>query len=163
MKNKLAGISVVVALCLCAEIGRSVLRPSAATTQAAPIAPAENLVVEGVPAIPSSLVETAGRYGSYRSATLSDWNPVRREMLIATRFADTAQLHLVKMPGGERQQLTFFADAVGGGRFQPNGGKYIVFAKDVGGGEWYQLYRYHMANGDVTLLTDGKARNLMGP
>ena len=35
--------------------------------------------------------------------------------------------------------------------------------KDVGGGEWYQLYRYDMKTGDVTRLTDGKSRNLMGP
>ena len=38
-----------------------------------------------------------------------------------------------------------------------------MFAKDIGGGEWYQLYRYDVATGDVTLLTDGKSRNLMGP
>jgi dipeptidyl aminopeptidase/acylaminoacyl peptidase len=148
------------------EFGRSMLRHCKGDVQAAqdgPIAPAENLVVEGVPAIPASLVETAGRYGSFRNATLADWNPARREMLIATRFADTQQLHLVKIPGGERQQLTFFADAVGNGRFHPKGGDYIVFAKDIGGGEWYQFYRYDMASGDVTLLTDGKARNLMGP
>jgi dipeptidyl aminopeptidase/acylaminoacyl peptidase len=148
-------------------MGRNVLRPYIVTAQTSAqdgaIAPAENLIVEGAPAIPASLVETAGRYGSFRNATLADWNPTRREMLIATRFADTAQLHLVKMPGGERQQLTFFADAVGNGRFHPNGGDYIVFSKDIGGGEWYQLYRYDVASGDVTLLTDGKARNLMGP
>jgi dipeptidyl aminopeptidase/acylaminoacyl peptidase len=167
MKGKLTAIVSVAALCICAEMGRSVLRPYVATAQtsvqAAVIAPAENLIVEGVPGIPASLVETAGRYGSYRSATLADWSPSGREMLIATRFADTAQLHLVRMPGGERQQLTFFADAVGNGRFHPNGGDYIVFSKDIGGGEWYQLYRYDVASGDVTLLTDGKARNLMGP
>src|SRR6267154_454544 len=127
------------------------------------IAPSDSLVVDGVPKIPASLGETAGRYGSYRSASLADWHPTKREMLIATRFGDTPQLHLVKMPGGERQQLTFFADAVGNGRFHPNGGDYILFAKDIGGGEWYQLYRYDMATGDVTLLTDGKARNLPGP
>jgi dipeptidyl aminopeptidase/acylaminoacyl peptidase len=127
------------------------------------IAPAENLVVDNVPKIPVSLADTAGRYGSYRSANLADWHPTRREMLIATRFADTPQLHLVKTPGGARQQLTFFADAVSGGRFHPNGGDYIVFAKDIGGGEWYQLYRYDVASGNVTLLTDGKSRNLMGP
>src|ERR1700740_99632 len=84
-------------------------------------------------------------------------------MLIATRFGDTPQLHLVSMPGGERRQLTFFPDAVGNGRFHPNGGNYIVFSKDIGGGEWYQLYRYDLETGDLTLLTDGKARNLMGP
>jgi dipeptidyl aminopeptidase/acylaminoacyl peptidase len=151
------------ALLGCAELGRSVLHPYTASAQDGAIAPAENLVVEGVPTIPVALVETAGRYGSYRSATLADWYPARREMLIATRFADTAQLHLVKTPGGERQQLTFFADAVTNGRFHPNGGDYILFAKDIGGGEWYQLYRYDVASGDVTLLTDGKSRNLPGP
>jgi len=131
--------------------------------QEAVIAPPESLVVDGVPKIPAALAETAGRYGSYRSATLADWNPQRREMLIATRFADTAQLHLVKMPGGARQQLTFFPDAVTNARFHPNGGDYIVFVKDIGGGEWYQLYRYDLASGNVTLLTDGKSRNLLGP
>src|SRR6266849_2680042 len=163
MNGKLSAILSVMTLCVCAELGGSMLRPYYAFAQDGAIAPAENLIVEGVPAIPASLVETAGRYGSFRNATLADWSPTRREMLIATRFADTAQLHLVKMPGGERQQLTFFADAVTGGRFHPNGGDYILFEKDVGGGEWYQLYRYDVATGNVTLLTDGKSRNLMGP
>ena len=35
--------------------------------------------------------------------------------------------------------------------------------KDIGGGEWFQLYRYDVSTGDVTLLTDGKSRNLPGP
>jgi hypothetical protein len=39
-----------------------------ASAQDATVAPAENLVVDGVPKIPSSLPETAGRYGSYRFA-----------------------------------------------------------------------------------------------
>ena len=127
------------------------------------ITPPESMVANGVPKIPASLAETAGRYGAYRSAGLSDWNPVKREMLIATRFGDTPQLHLVAMAGGARQQLTFYSDAVTNGRFHPNGGNYIVFSKDIGGGEWYQLYRYDVKTGDVTLLTDGKARNLLGP
>jgi len=127
------------------------------------IRPAENLVVDSIAKIPMVLAETAGRYGAYRAAWLADWHPERREMLISTRFGDTPQLHLVKAPEGARQQLTFFADPVGGGRFHPNGGDYIVFQKDIGGGEWFQLYRYDMKTGDVVLLTDGKSRNLMGP
>src|SRR6267378_96671 len=142
-------------------VGVFVLAPVRA--QDSVIAPSDNLVVDGVPKIPASIAETAGRYASYRNANLADWHPTRREVLVATRFADTPQLHLVKIPGGARQQLTFFADSVGGGRFHPNGGDYILFAKDVGGGEWYQLYRYDVATGDVTLLTDGKSRNLPGP
>jgi len=127
------------------------------------ITPPESIIAENVPSIPASLAETAGRYGAYRSAGLSDWNPEKLEMLIATRFGDTPQLHLVATPGGARHQLTFYPDAVMNGRFHPNGGDYIVFSKDIGGGEWYQLYRYDLKIGDVTLLTDGKARNLMGP
>ena len=134
----------------------------ALVSQERTVAPNENLVAQGIPSIPASLAESAGRYGEFRTASLADWHPTRREMLISTRFADTAQLHLVSSPGGARQQLTFFDDAVASGHFNPNWGGYFVFSKDVGGGEWYQLYRYDMDTGAVTLLTDGKSRNLFG-
>ena len=134
-----------------------------ACAQEAIITPPDNLIVDRVPKIPASIAEVAGRYGSYRSATMLDWHPTQREMLISTRFADTPQLHLVKMPLGERQQLTFFPDAVTSARFEPKDGHYIVFSKDIGGGEWYQLYRYDVDSAEVTLLTDGKSRNLLGP
>src|SRR5258708_17605992 len=100
MKRKLAAIICVAAICVCAELGRSVLRPYAARAQDGTIAPAENLIVAGVPAIPASLVETAGRYGSYRSATLADWRPTRRGVLVSTRFCDTAAPELVELAGG---------------------------------------------------------------
>src|SRR5713101_3251076 len=147
--------------CFLLALGFFALAPVRA--QDSVVAPSDNLVVDGVPKIPASLAETAGRYGSYRSANLADWHPSKREMLISTRFAETPQLHLVMTSGGARQQLTFFADSVGGGRFHPNGGDYILFMKDIGGGEWYQLYRYDIKNGSVTLLTDGKSRNLPRP
>ena len=135
---------------------------TAVYAQEAVIAPPENLMVDGAPKIPASLAETAGRYGSYRFAVVSDWHPIRREMLVRTRFADTPQVHLVKMPGGERQQLTFYPDSIANAEFHPNGGDYFVFVKDTGGGEWYQLYRYDMETANVTLLTDGQSRNLLG-
>ena len=80
-------------------------------------------------------------------------------MLITTRFADAPQLHLVKMPGGARKQLTFLPEPVLGGRIQPKKGEYIVFTQDTGGGEFYQLYRYDLNVGKISLLTDGKSRN----
>src|SRR5258708_39969538 len=113
MMRRLTAILSVAALLVGAEVGRSVLRPYAASAQDGTIAPAENLIVAGMPAIPASLVETAGRYGSYRSATLADWSPTRREMLIAPRVAGTAPLHFVKMGGGGRQPRPIFADAGG--------------------------------------------------
>ncbi|WP_315784740.1 S9 family peptidase [Fischerella sp. JS2] len=130
--------------------------------QTSVITPNENLVVQGIPPIPATLAETVNRYTNFRSAVLSSWHPVRREMLISTRFADTPQVHLVKFPLGSRQQMTFFPERVGGGSFQPTQGDYFVFSKDIGGNEFNQNYRYDLATGDITLLTDGKSRNSGG-
>jgi dipeptidyl aminopeptidase/acylaminoacyl peptidase len=127
------------------------------------VPPPENLVLDGVPPVPASVVDLAGRYNENRYAFPTDWHPQRRELLIGTRFANTFQAHLVKMPAGARQQLTFFNEPVYGGKFQPTSGDYMVFQKDIGGGEWYQLYRYDLNTGDSTLLTDGKSRNIAGP
>ena len=118
-----------------------------------------NMVAENVPPIPEELTRSAAPYMEFRSANLSDWHPTRRELLISTRFASTPQLHSVAMPGGARRQLTFFDDRVGGGSFDPANANVIVFAKDVGGGEFFQLYRFDHDSGNVTLLTDGKSRN----
>jgi len=128
--------------------------------QNAEIVPNENLVVEGIPKIPASLAETVGRYTNFRGASLGSWDPVKREMLISTRFADTAQIHLVKMPGGARTQLTFYPDSVSSAQFSPVSGNSFVFSKDIGGNEFFQVYRFDNASGDVTLLTDGKSRNV---
>ncbi len=119
------------------------------------IAPTENLVVDGVPAIPASLADDVRRYTESRPASFASWHPTRREMLISTRFGNTAQVHQVKLPGGARTQLTFFNEPIGGATFEPVQGKYLVFGKDVGGNEFDQLYRYDVADGRITLLTDG--------
>ncbi|HLM55407.1 MAG TPA: prolyl oligopeptidase family serine peptidase [Pyrinomonadaceae bacterium] len=124
------------------------------------ITPADNLVVEGVPPVPASLAEDVRRYTEFRSATLGSWHPTRREMLVGTRFGDTPQVHLVRAPGGARTQLTFFPERVTGALFRPKTGESFVFSKDIGGNEFFQLYRYDLATGEVTLLTDGKSRNV---
>ncbi|MGA7926093.1 MAG: S9 family peptidase [Candidatus Sulfotelmatobacter sp.] len=130
-----------------------------AFAQSDEIVPNENLVAEGIPKIPASLAESVRRYSEFRFAGFASWHPTKREMLIETRFADTAQVHLVRFPGGARTQLTFFPDRIAGAEYQPGNGDSFLFVKDVGGGEFFQLYRYDLATGDITLLTDGKSRN----
>ena len=142
--------------CLIASACSSIL------AQSEYLAPADNLVAEGIPKIPAVLADQLSRYTDIRSAGLSSWHPVKREMLINTRFADTPQVHLVKFPRGARTQLTFFKDRVGGATFQPITGDYFVFSKDLGGNENYQFYRYDFGSGEITLLTDGKSRNTGG-
>ena len=130
-----------------------------ALAQSNEILPNENLVGEGIPKIPASLAESVGRYSEFRAAGFTSWHPTRREMLIETRFADTYQVHQVKFPGGARTQLTFFPDRVAGAWYEPARGDSFLFMKDVGGGEFYQLYLYDLKSGDISLLTDGKSRN----
>ncbi|MGH9261250.1 MAG: S9 family peptidase, partial [Acidimicrobiales bacterium] len=136
-----------------------VARPVAAQRQATTIAPNDNLIADGIPAIPASLVEATRRYTEVRSAGLVDWHPQAHEVLIRTRFGNTAQFHRVRMPGGDRTQLTFFEDPVGGAVYEPRAGKYFLFTKDVGGGEFFPIYRFDLATGDAVLLTDGQSQN----
>ncbi|HET6282800.1 MAG TPA: prolyl oligopeptidase family serine peptidase [Polyangia bacterium] len=132
------------------------------------IAPPENLVAQGIPPLPDAIAAAAQPYSDSRSAALLSWHPRRREMLVSTRFAETAQVHRLAAPGGARTQLTFFPDRVAAALYPPDparAAEYFVFSKDTGGGEFFQIYRYDQRGngGKVTLLTDGKSRNLMGP
>ena len=136
-----------------------ILLASAAFAGSETIVPGENLVVEGVPPLPASLAEEVGRYSDFRQALFQGWHPSRREMLISTRFAETAQLHWVKFPGGARTQLSFFPDQVAGGTVEPVKGDTLLFTKDTGGGEFFQIHLLDLRDGKVRLLTDGKSRN----
>ena len=118
-----------------------------------------NLKVESIPPIPVSLMETLSRYAETRAATLQDWHPIKRELLISTRFGDVPQIHRVTMPGGARTQLTFYPERVSNARYQPKNGESFLFSKDVGGSEFFQIFLYDTKTGDSRLLTDGKSRN----
>lgn len=122
------------------------------------IQPNENLVLDGVPRIPGEIAEAVGRYTDFRQAGFRSWNPLRREMLIGTRFGETNQIHLVKAPGSDRRQLTFFKEKVGAAAFPRHRADYFVFAMDAGGNEFAQVYRYDLPGGAITLLTDGRPR-----
>ncbi|MBK9400815.1 MAG: S9 family peptidase [Bacteroidetes bacterium] len=125
--------------------------PPAQTLQAG-----DNLIVDGVTPIPLTLVSELNRYTNVRGAGFADWHPVKREMLMSTRFGNTSQLHYLKNPMGARTQITFFDEPVGNAVFDPKEGKYFLFSRDAGGNEFAQIYRYDMVDGAITLLTDGK-------
>jgi dipeptidyl aminopeptidase/acylaminoacyl peptidase len=117
---------------------------------------AENLVVDGVPAISTSIISEVKSYTESRGASLVSWHPKKKEILISTRFGNSSQLHQVKMPGGDRQQITFFDEPVAGAIYEPINGDYFIFNKDIGGNEFGQLYKFDVNTKKVTLLTDGK-------
>lgn len=137
-----------------------ILCPTVAQNQTQFLPVADNLVAEGLPSIPASIVQEVRPYTEARAAGLADWHPVKKEMIISTRFANTPQLHYVKMAGGARRQLTYENEPIVSATFEPNTGKYLLLGKDIGGNEFAQIYRYSFENGSLTLLTDGgKSQN----
>jgi MOSC domain-containing protein YiiM len=80
----------------------------AAFAQNATIPVGENLVIDGIPPLSTKLVNDVKNYNEARSAGFVTWHPLKKEMMITTRFANSAQLHYVKFPGGDRKQITFF-------------------------------------------------------
>ncbi|MCB9566836.1 MAG: S9 family peptidase [Myxococcales bacterium] len=152
-----------------ASAGTSAPTDAGAPTDAAAAEPAvvplpESLVAVGIPAIPREIADGVGAYSEVRSARVLGWHPSESRLLIATRFADTGQVHEVREPGGARHQLTFFADGIDGAAYPPvGGGDFFVVAKDVGGDEFLQNWRFDRASGRLTLLTDGTSKNTLGP
>ena len=119
-----------------------------------------SLTPDGLPSISRALYEDVQRYADSRQAGFLDWSPSGRQLLISTRFATVPQLHLVAMPGGSRRQLTFFTERIASAAFNPANRDEIVFGKDTGGDEFYQLYLLNRRDGKITLITDGgRSRN----
>jgi dienelactone hydrolase/Tol biopolymer transport system component len=124
-------------------------------------APNANLVVQGIPPIPQSLVDRVARYTDFRGHAFVDWHPTQRQMLVAHRKAgDTLpQLYLVDGPLAKPQQLTQGSEPVWSGSFEPRQGQYLVFERSVGGNEAGQLHRLDLATRQTTLLTNPDERH----
>jgi dipeptidyl aminopeptidase/acylaminoacyl peptidase len=130
-----------------------------------PLAPAQAdapkpaaLVADGIPAVPDELPERMRPYMEYRTASAQGWDAKTGAMIVATRFANTAQLHTIAGPLMARRQITFEAEPVQG--LPSPTGNVLLVQKDIGGNEFYQLYRAD--KGRLQLLTDGKSRNEFG-
>lgn len=125
------------------------------------VPPPPAMVIEQAPAIPTALAAETRPYLESRSVGFDGWNPTTGTALITTRFANVAQLHEVAMPLGMRRQISFEADRIADAGYARRRGDVLVVQKDVGGSEFWQLYT--LKDGRLTLLTDGKSRNQLGP
>lgn len=137
--------------------------PAPRTAPPAPIAAGIPMAIatEEVPAIPEEVTRRLAQYHGARAAIFQDFGP-RGSMLVATRFAETTQLHVVPFAGGRREQITFLEEPVSGGMFIP-GTSDVLYTQARGGNENYQIYRLDRKLGRSVLLTDGKSRNTLGP
>ncbi len=119
-----------------------------------------NLILEGIPEIPKTVSEKLTQYQNTRDAKVIGWLDGGNSILISTRFGDSAQLHRVHHPQGAREQLTFFNEPVFNAWICPDASQNsLVFLRDRGGNENYQLYYLKLDNGEYELVSDGESRN----
>ncbi|PHY19064.1 S9 family peptidase [Caulobacter sp. BP25] len=145
MKKLLAASAIVLALASAAP----------AFSQAVERREIGNQILENVPVAAPSIRESLARYQNARSASFGDWLQ-GGGMLITTRFGNTNQLHVVSAPGADRSQITFYDEPVSSPHVLPNGE--VLFSKDTGGDEWFQLF-LRGPDGKTVQLTEPGARN----
>ena len=117
------------------------------------------LVYDNIPEPAPGISEKLDAYLDARQATPLGFSQ-QGQLLIATRFGDVDQLHLVEKPGGERRQLTFLREPITQAAFSPDPfHNAYVYLKDVGGNENAQLFYQHVGDPAAKLLTDGKSLN----
>jgi len=118
-----------------------------------------NLTFDNIPEAPADLAEKLDGYLNARQATPLGWSP-QGQLLIATRFGEVDQLHLIDQAGGARRQLTFLREPIAEAAFSPDLARNAyVYLKDVGGNENTQLYYQRVGEPAAKLLTDGKSMN----
>jgi len=118
-----------------------------------------NLVLDNVPGVQTTLTTRLDDYLASRGASFVDWLP-DDSLLIATRFADTEQLHRVTTPLGAREQLTFFREPVTAARAPQSAvAPGFAFLRDQGGNEQSQVFYYDLNSRAVRMLTSGQGQN----
>ncbi len=136
----------------------SALVPTATRAETASAIPRPAAITaDGMPPLPDALRTATQPYLEYRTASVLGWNPTTRGLLISTRFGNAAQLHEVAGPGADRRQISFEAEPIVDASYAQVAGAPLLVRKDVGGGEFFQLYT--LKGGQLTMLTDGKSRN----
>ncbi|HTG37074.1 MAG TPA: prolyl oligopeptidase family serine peptidase [Thermoanaerobaculia bacterium] len=118
----------------------------------------ESISAQGVPAIPARAVEDLLPYENLRTASLADWHPKERRLLIRTRFAESPQVHEVAMPMGSRTQLTFYRDPIGNASYRPGDPEQLLYALNEGGAENFQFFMLDRRTGRARRFTDGTHR-----
>ena len=126
------------------------------------IVPNAHLKADGIPPIPAELAAKVARYTEFKPATVVDWHPEKRELVIARRAGDITQLHRVAAPGSEPKQLTAFAEPVRFGTYLAAKPDALVFSRDSGGNEQRQIYRLDASDAPPVLLTDARRKNDVG-
>ena len=116
------------------------------------------MILQGVPPIPQTLIERLKQYQNVRSASFLDWVENGKGMFIRTRFGDISQVHRIYAAGGVRMQLTWFEEPIGQVVRRSNDSQ-LAMTMDQGGGEQDQIFLFDPETARLSMVTDGQSRN----
>jgi dipeptidyl aminopeptidase/acylaminoacyl peptidase len=121
--------------------------------------PGKNLVVSGVPPIPSSIVREVEPYTGIYGLPLAGWNPTKREIWLKG-MSSVTWVSRVTNPGARPETSSIYIQApdIYDIYFQPQG-EYLAYTRDTNGDEAFQLYLYDIKSNHSNLLSDGKSRS----
>jgi dipeptidyl aminopeptidase/acylaminoacyl peptidase len=135
---------------------------AAGTALSAPAVVRGNLVLDGIPESTSEAADKIDRLDAYLSARQArpEGFTAKGEVLIATRFGEVDELHVVDQALGARRQITFVREPVTGGAFSPDPSKNaFLYCADSAGDENSQIYYQRIGDATARRLTDGKSIN----
>lgn len=119
------------------------------------LAPPPNLIADGVPPVPTALAGAAERYTDFRSTLIVGWHSDKRAMLVEKSMS----ISMIESPNADSTSFAFLPPGSYEAYHHPRA-KSFVLSRDADGDEFYQLYSVSVSPREVTLLTDGKSRNV---
>ena len=142
----------LVRLCLLLLAGTAV----AAQDGTLPLPP--GVRAEGLPPIPTTVVDKLRPYASFGTTRLLAWHPTRHEILVSHSFGRVAsQPSAVTAPGAA---LTPIVDGirVGSAAYRPGQPDILAISTELTGTEETQIVRVDVTTGTATPLTEGKTK-----
>ncbi|HLT39731.1 MAG TPA: prolyl oligopeptidase family serine peptidase [Enhygromyxa sp.] len=116
-------------------------------------------ILEGVPGPAVEIAAAIAPYLEARRVRLASITSDGSRMLVLTRETATTQVYAITQPLGPLEQLTFGNEPVVQASPVPGQPNTLVFRRDRGGDEDFQIYRRELDSQLETLLTDGSSRH----
>jgi dipeptidyl aminopeptidase/acylaminoacyl peptidase len=122
--------------------------------------PPPSLVVRGIPPIPNSIAEAASRYRNWNFASFVGWAPDKNGMIVVSRVKEINQVHFAASQGAPLRQITFLNEPVTSVAVCPDfSRRALLFTKDSGGDENFQIYSQCLDSAAPVRITNGKWQN----
>ena len=129
----------------------------------AAVMPPAQMETRGVPMISGELAAKAKPYHDVRPVLFQDWHAsgTNITIIVTQRPAkgQVSQLHVLNKPKEKPRQITFGKEPVRRAMLNPVNDRSIIFLRDEGGSERYQVFYYDLGSGRTLRVTDGKSRH----